>query len=123
MDDNINDGVYHSIEWLQEKAIARLGGDKAFAQKLARLFLQDSPALIEEIKLGIKEQAYDVVFVPLHSLKGTCSNFCSEKLEDSCDRMLLQIKSSDWQQAEMGCEQLSEFYWKLDKELCVFVKE
>ena len=123
MDDNINDGGYHAIHWLQEKAVSRLGGDKTFVQKLARLFLQDSPGLMKEIEFGIKEQAYDAAFVPLHSLKGTCSNFCSSKLEDTCDRMLLQLKSNDWQQAEIEHEQLAEQYWKLDEELRYFVKE
>ncbi len=123
MSDSKNNGCYDPINWLPEKAVARLGGDKAFMQKLAVLFLQDSPALMEEIKFGIKEQAYDVAFVPLHSLKGTSSNFCSAKLEDACDRMQLQLKSGDWQQAEMEYEQLAEFYWKLDKDLESFVEE
>ena len=78
---------------------------------------------MKEIEFGIKEQAYDAAFVPLHSLKGTCSNFCSSKLEDTCDRMLMQLKSNDWQQDEIKHEQLAEQYWKLDEELRYFVKE
>lgn len=109
-----------SLVWRQEKAIERLGGEKGLLQRLAGLFLRDTPSLLKSAELGIKAEDYDAAFVPLHSIKGTSSSFCADDFESACELALNALNNKDWQQAGVLCVELTEQYERLKPELEVF---
>ena len=113
----------HDSIWRQEKAIERLGGEKALLQRLAKLFLRDTPGLLESAKLGIETKDYDAAFVPLHSIKGTSSSFCADDFERSCECTLEALSKREWKQAGGLRDLLDEHYGELKPALEKFTTD
>ena len=59
-------------------ALERLGGDEELLQEVAKLFLEEYPGLMAEIREGIEIQDANRVERAAHSLKGSVANFASE---------------------------------------------
>tara|TARA_B110001454_G_scaffold148207_1_gene137616 strand:+ start:6632 stop:7024 length:393 start_codon:yes stop_codon:yes gene_type:complete len=111
----------HDSIWRQEKAIERLGGEKALLQRLAKLFLRDTPGLLESAKLGIESKDYDAAFVPLHSIKGTSSSFCADDFERSCECTLEALSKREWQRARDSNNELTKHYKDFKATLEAFI--
>ena len=109
------------IVWQPEKAIARLGGEKSLIHKLAVLFVRDSPDLITTIKNGIRLKHYDGAFTALHSLQGTSANFYASIFEAECAHLQQELKSNNWEEAEISFDELAKCYAELEKELMIFI--
>jgi HPt (histidine-containing phosphotransfer) domain-containing protein len=120
MNTTIKDNGESFDAWQSEKAIARLGGEKALVKKLAVLFIRDSPNLMETVKSGINQKDYDNAFTALHSLQGTSGNFYTLRFEEACANVQRELKSDNWEQAEIAFCQLAQSYLELDKELVDF---
>ena len=121
MDISKNKNSTVSDTWDKEKAITRLGGEASLLQKLATLFLRDTPLQLAEIELGIRLQDYEQAFIPAHSLKGTSCNFCTFKLESYCQQAIEQLKAEDWIAADAIYQNMIEEYRKLEVEFQCFI--
>jgi len=56
-------------------ALARLENDRELLRDLARFYIEDVPALIQEIEEGIDHADFELITRSAHSLKGLSSNF------------------------------------------------
>ena len=59
----------------REVALSRVGGDTELLAEIARLFLDDYPKLLEELKAGAARGDAKTVERTAHGLKGSVSNF------------------------------------------------
>ena len=108
--------------WDEHKTIERMGGQKALIEKLVALFLRDAPNQIQQALKGIEQHDYDLSHIAAHSLKGTSSNFCTQRLEAICGDLLEALKQRDWQQSMKIHHELSEEYVKLKGQFEEFLK-
>jgi len=56
-------------------ALARLENDRELLRDLAQFYIEDVPALIQEIQKGIDHADFELITRSAHSLKGLSSNF------------------------------------------------
>lgn len=61
-------------------ALERMGGDEELLREVARLFLDEYPGLIEEIRIAATANDTDALQRAAHSLKGSVSNFGAESV-------------------------------------------
>jgi HPt (histidine-containing phosphotransfer) domain-containing protein len=62
----------------RETALERIGGDESLLREIARLFLDDYPNLIREIRGAIASCDAKEIERSAHSLKGAVANFAAE---------------------------------------------
>ena len=55
----------------------RLDGDRELLAELVELYLEDSPALVEEIRAAIEAGDAERMRRAAHTLKGSVGNFCA----------------------------------------------
>jgi HPt (histidine-containing phosphotransfer) domain-containing protein len=108
--------------WDQSRTISRMGGSRALIEKLATLFLRDTPLQLEQALHGIEQQDYEMTYIPIHSLKGTSSNFCTRHLENLCAELLKTVKEGDWKQAQILHQNLADEYSKLETQFQAFIE-
>lgn len=116
------DAADASLAWDENRSIQRMGGQKPLIEKLVVLFIRDTPKQIEEAFIGIEKQNYDCSHMAIHSLKGTSSIFCTQRLESICDELLVALKERNWQQSAIIHHELSDEYFKLEVEFKAFLK-
>jgi HPt (histidine-containing phosphotransfer) domain-containing protein len=63
-----------------DRSLARLGGDPALFAEVARLFLEDSPGLLEAAKSGLRQPNCDELARAAHSLKNLSATFDADEL-------------------------------------------
>jgi HPt (histidine-containing phosphotransfer) domain-containing protein len=59
--------------WDKAEALRRVAGDEELLQDLCRIFLEQSPALMERLRLAVAEGDQEAVTRAAHSLKGETS--------------------------------------------------
>lgn len=52
-----------------------MGGDAKLYQKLVRCFLEDAPGLVEQMRVGLRDNDSESLTRAAHSLKGLAANF------------------------------------------------
>lgn len=61
--------------WTPEALVARLGGDELLARQLARLFVEECPQMIAEVRDSVESGSADRIRRAAHAIKGSMSNF------------------------------------------------
>ena len=61
--------------WKPDGALRRMGGDVELLSSMVDYFLEDSPALLQELQQSIEDGNSAEAARAAHSLKGLCSNF------------------------------------------------
>ncbi len=59
----------------RDAALRRMGGDEILYQKMVRYFLEDSPGLAEQMRVGLRDNDAESLIRAAHSLKGLVANF------------------------------------------------
>jgi HPt (histidine-containing phosphotransfer) domain-containing protein len=59
--------------WNKTEALKRIDGDQQLLQELCRIFLVESPRLMEKLRLALKEDDAEALARAAHSLKGETS--------------------------------------------------
>jgi HPt (histidine-containing phosphotransfer) domain-containing protein len=108
--------------WDEERTIQRMGGHRALIEKLATLFIRDTPEQLSQASKGIDLQDYESSYIAMHSLKGTSSNFCTTHLEATCAKLLEALKQRDWPLALMIHHELSKEYLILEEQFKKFIQ-
>ena len=67
--------------------LARFEGDEGLVQELAGLFLDDSPSLVERIRLAVQTCDSPSLEKAAHALKGSVSNFCANQTLEAAVRL------------------------------------
>ena len=89
-------------------ALERLGGDEELLREVARLFLDEYPALMVEIREAVAARDADALQRAAHSLKGSVSNFGADAAYNAALVLEMMGRSRDLAQAERGLAELDE---------------
>jgi signal transduction histidine kinase/CheY-like chemotaxis protein len=102
----------------QDTALARLGGDLILFRKLARLFLDDAPRLMAEIREAVSQADFRTVEQASHKLKGSAGYFCAEAVQKAALRLETLGRNGDLSDAEASLGELEEgmqvLNWQLE---------
>ncbi len=109
--------------WDEDRSIHRMGGEKALIKRIAVLFLRDTPIQLAQALLGIEQMDYDLCYVPMHTLKGASSNFCTRRLEMICSDLLIALKDRNWNLALIMHQALTSEYHLLEEQMSVFIND
>jgi signal transduction histidine kinase/CheY-like chemotaxis protein/HPt (histidine-containing phosphotransfer) domain-containing protein len=77
--------------------LAMVGGDSDVVSELARLFLEDGPRRLEDIKAGLAAGDHEAVRNAAHTLKGSAASICAARTADAALRLeqLAQVSDLD----------------------------
>ena len=89
-------------------ALERLGGDEELLREVARLFLDEYPALMVGIREAVAARDADALQRAAHSLKGSVSNFGADAAYNAALVLEMMGRTRDLAQAERGLAELDE---------------
>jgi len=67
--------------WDKRRALERVGGDEQLLREVCRMFLEESPKLLEKLRRAVAAADPEAVTRTAHSLKGTSSYFGAANLQ------------------------------------------
>ena len=68
-------------------SLQRLGGDKGLLADLIQFYDQDSPALLERLRMGVQTKCAEDVRYAAHALRGLVANFGAAALREQLLRL------------------------------------
>ena len=89
-------------------ALERLGGDEELLREVARLFLDEYPALLLEIRDAVTVRDADALQRAAHSLKGSVSNFGADAAYHAAFVLEMMGRNQDLAQVDRGLAELDE---------------
>ncbi len=89
-------------------ALERLGGDEELLREVARLFLDEYPALMVEIREAVTALDADGLQRAAHTLKGSVSNFGADAAYNAAFVLEMMGRTRDLAQVERGLAELDE---------------
>jgi two-component system sensor histidine kinase/response regulator len=107
----------------QDTALARLGGDLNLFRKLARLFRNDAPGLISEIREAVSRGDSRTVEQASHKLKGSAGYLCAESVRRVALTLETFGRNRDLSNAEAVCRELEDAMRVLNSHLETLTKE
>ncbi len=87
-------------------ALDRLGGDEELLREVARLFLDEYPMLMNEIRSAAEARDAIALERAAHSMKGSVSNFGTERVYDAAYALERMGRVGDLASAGEGIEKL-----------------
>ncbi len=75
--------------------LALVGGDSDIVSELARLFLEDGPRRLEDIKAALAAGDHQAVRNAAHTLKGSAASICAPRTADAALRLEELAEASD----------------------------
>lgn len=78
--------------WDKAAALTRFGGSMNLLQKIALVFIDDTPIQLENLKKAVKEKKLDNIQLYAHSIKGSAGNLGATKLQELCKIIELDTK-------------------------------
>lgn len=101
----------------RELALERVGGDEQLLQEVARLFLDDCPRVMTEIKTAISSGDAKRLEREAHSLKGSVSNFGADPVVKAALELEMMGRLGNLRLAIQGYETLEGHIQTLEPEL------
>lgn len=89
-------------------ALERLGGDEELLREVARLFLDEYPVLLAEIRESVSLRDADGLQRAAHSLKGSVSNFGADAAYNAAFVLEMMGRTRDLAEADRGLAELDE---------------
>lgn len=89
-------------------ALERLGGDEELLREVAQLFLEEYPALVDEVRAAVAAGDADALQRAAHSLKGSVSNFGADAAYDAAFALEMTGRSREMSQARSRLVVLEE---------------
>lgn len=71
----------------EASALAALNGDRQLLCELAQIFVEDTPALLDEVEAAVNEERIDVARRLVHSLRGLSSTFYASPTTEIARRL------------------------------------
>jgi CheY-like chemotaxis protein len=84
----------------RHKALARMDGDEALLNDLAKLFLEESPRMLEAIAQAVAEKDAERLQRAAHSLKGSVATFSAQDALAAALKLERLGRSGDLEEAE-----------------------
>jgi len=89
-------------------ALERLGGDEELLREVARLFLDEYPALMVEIREAVAARDAKALERAAHTLKGSVSNFGADAAYNAAFVLEMMGRSRNLAEVERGLTELDE---------------
>ncbi len=89
-------------------ALERLGGDEELLREVARLFLDEYPGLLVEIRDAVAVRDADALQRAAHSLKGSVSNFGADAAYHAAFVLEMMGRNRDLAQVDRGFAELDD---------------
>ena len=89
-------------------ALERLGGDEELLREVARLFLDEYPALLVEIREAVAARDANALQRAAHTLKGSVSNFGADAAYNAAFVLEMMGRTRDLTNVERGLAELDE---------------
>ena len=106
----------------REAALDRVGGDEELLTEIARLFLEDSPSIMADIRLAVISKDAPRLEHAAHSLKGSVANFGADPVRDAAFELERMGRSKDLSRAGAAFEYLEAVFARLLPELEALAK-
>ncbi len=81
-------------------ALARVEGDRELLREMAKLFLEDCPSRLAELRAALERQDGRALERSAHALKGSVSNFCARPAAEAALRLEALGRAGDLLQAD-----------------------
>ncbi len=92
-----------------EKAtVDRLGGDESLFRELAQYFIEDSPGLLDQVRLGVQKNDAEAVERAAHSLKGLAGNFGATRAREAALAVERLGRGGNLGDAARSCAELQQ---------------
>ena len=98
-------------------ALERIGGDRQLFRELALIFVEDSPALLESLRVSLANQDRPLVERCAHGLKGIAANVGGVRVERTAVVVEDAARAGQLQIADIGFQTLSVELERLIDEL------
>lgn len=90
----------------EEDLLERVGGDIEFLNEIARMFLDDCPRMVQEIRFACARGDADALQHAAHTLKGCVANFGAGPAREAACRLEMIGRSGDLAPAPVACTDL-----------------
>jgi two-component system, sensor histidine kinase and response regulator len=105
------------------KMLRSFGGDRGTLQKLARLFLEDSPRQLEAMREALARRDTSALEHVAHRFKGTAGYFAADSIFAAAARLEAIARSLDLDGADAACAELEREILQLTRALSVLDQE
>ena len=102
-----------------DAALAQVGGDAQLLQEVGKLFCQDAPLLLEEVRNAIAMADASSLRASAHTLKGAVGNFGAKRAWECALKLELMGRDGETSQAQSAFDQLSEKIYRVIEALVV----
>jgi HPt (histidine-containing phosphotransfer) domain-containing protein len=101
----------------REAALDRVGGDEELLAEIARLFIEDYPRMIDDIRAAVAANDATNLEHAAHALKGSVANFGADPARDAAFELEKMGRSRDLSSAAAALARLESVFAKLLPEL------
>jgi len=79
----------------EKAALEALNGDRQLLSELAVIFVEDVPAILQELEAAADQQDFATACRKVHSLRGLSSTFYATEIVDLASRLEQDVKSEN----------------------------
>ncbi len=101
--------------WDRDGLLSRLMGDNDLAEKVMKIFLEQTPGQILDIKNALETDDLQCVELLSHSIKGACANIGAGRLQAIAHQMETQARSGDATHLTSHVDTLQHEFNQLEK--------
>jgi two-component system sensor histidine kinase/response regulator len=106
--------------WDYQQARARTAEDEVLLREIVRIFLEESPRLLEKIKLGLVERDGGGLERAAHSLKGQIRCLAAAEAQSAAEKLEERARVRDFAGAAKALSELDEAMARLESQLRKF---
>jgi len=106
--------------WDYQQARARTAEDEVLLREIVRIFLQESPGLLERIEQGLAERDGDALERAAHSLKGQIRCLAAPEALSAAEKLEESARAHDFSAAAAALPELDAAMARLDSQLRKF---
>jgi HPt (histidine-containing phosphotransfer) domain-containing protein len=103
--------------------VTRVGGNETLLRKMARIFLEQSPQWLTEIRMAIANADPTALQESAHALKGSGTNFRARSVVEAALRLETMGRVNDLTEAEAAFATLVDAYQELCEALVPLARE
>lgn len=92
----------------RDALLERIGGDEDLIQVILQVFLEETPEIINALKLALDQDDIAGAKIQAHTLKGSCANVSAENLRALAYDIEKACREEDLAQAKTVFEQVPE---------------
>ena len=104
-------------EFDEEALLDRVNGNQKLLRELVEIFLDDSPKLLEEIKLALKRKDTEALRRAAHAFRGSVSTFAARQAAEAATRLESRAIKRDLRGAREALQEVQAQFTRLRRSL------